>query len=421
MREGIHMKFERAVVIGAGAMGSGIAQVLSQAGIEVVLKDVKEEFVERGLKNIKRMYDSRVKKEVLTQKEADFLFGQIRGTTSYDELGQPDIVIEAALEEIDVKLEIFKTLDKICPPHTLLASNTSALSISEIASCTKRPDKVLGMHFFNPAQTMKLVEVIPGVKTSEETIKLAMDLTKDVMKKIPVHVKECPGFLVNRLLFPYMNEALYALQEGMSPNEIDEMIVEFGMPMGPFTLFDMTGIDICSHVNTFLYSEYGPRFEPSPLLDKLVKAGCLGQKTGSGFYVHEQGVIPQKGEPRKVNPKLEEIIKEANADGKLRRSSKKIDAYRIMLPMFNEALYALQEEVVAPADVDTGMKFGCGMKNGILSLAEEKGLEWCLNEILTHNKDLGERFRPSWYLKKLVRAGVTKFSQLEQPAQMAVR
>lgn len=420
VREGIHMKFERAVVIGAGAMGSGIAQVLSQAGIEVVLKDVKEEFVERGLKNIKRMYDSRVKKEVLTQAEADYLFGQIRGTTSYDEIGQPDIVIEAALETIDVKLEIFKTLDKICPPGTILATNTSALSISEIASITKRPDKVVGMHFFNPAQTMKLVEVIPGVKTSDDTVKHAMNLCNDVIKKIPVRVKECPGFLVNRLLFPYMNEALYVLQEGASPNEVDEMVVKFGMPMGPFTLFDMTGIDICAHVNSFLYKEYGPRFEPSPLLDKLVSHGCLGQKTGSGFYLHEEGQIPQKGEAKKVNPKLEQIIKEANSAKSFQRSTKKLDAHRIMLPMFNEALYALQEEVVSASDIDVGMQWGCGMKNGILSLAEEKGLEWCLSEMEAHHKELGERFRPSWYLKKLQRAGLRDFSQLS-PEPLAVR
>lgn len=413
------MKFERAAVIGAGAMGSGIAQVLSQAGIEVVLKDVKDEFVERGLKNIKRMYDSRVKKEVLTQAEADYLFGQIRGTISYDELREPDIVIEAALEKIDVKLDIFKTLDLICPPKTILASNTSALSISEIASITRRPEKVLGMHFFNPAQTMKLVEVIPGVKTSDETVMLAMDLCKDVMRKIPIRVNECPGFLVNRLLFPYMNEALWALQEGASPNEIDDMLVNFGMPMGPFALFDMTGIDICAHVNEFLYGEYGPRFDPSPVLGKLVKAGCLGQKTGSGFYVHEQGVIAQKGAAKKVNPKLDELIEEANKEGTPRRSSRKIDAHRIILPMFNEALYALQEEVVAVSDIDVGMEWGCGMKRGVLTLAEEKGLQWCLDEIMEHHRELGERFRPSWYLKKLVRAGLANMSQLEP--QLSVR
>jgi len=421
VREGIGMKFERAAVIGAGAMGSGIAQVLSQAGIEVVLKDVKDEFVERGLKNIKRMYDSRVKKEVLTQEEADRLFANVRGTTSYDELNQPDIVIEAALETIDVKLDIFKTLDQVCPASTILASNTSALSISEIAAATKRPGKVLGMHFFNPAQTMKLVEVIPGVKTDAATIRHAMDLCRDVMKKKPVHVKECPGFLVNRLLFPYMNEALWAVQGGASPQEIDDMMVAYGMPMGPFALLDMTGIDICGHVNTFLYKEYGPRFEPSPLLDKLIAAGSLGQKSGSGFYLHEQGVIPKKGEPLKVNPKLDAIIKESNADGKLRTSSKKLDAFRIILPMFNEALYALQEDVVTPEDVEIGMEFGCGMRGGILSLAKEKGLSWCLDEINTHHKDLGERFRPSWYLKKLVRAGVKDFSQLQAKETITAR
>ncbi len=414
------MKFERAAVIGAGAMGSGIAQVLSQAGLEVVLKDVKDEFVERGLKNIKRMYDSRVKKEVLTQAEADYLFGQIRGATSYDEIGEPDIVIEAALEEIDVKLDIFKTLDLVCPARTILATNTSALSISEIAAVTKRPEKVIGMHFFNPAQTMKLVEVIPGVKTSDETVNHAMNLSRDLMRKIPIKVKECPGFLVNRLLFPYMNEALFALQEGADPQQIDQMLVDFGLPMGPFTLFDMTGIDICTHVVNFLYGEYGARFQPSPLLDKMVKANCLGQKTGKGFYLHEQGEVPKKGEAKKVNPQLQEFIKEANAEAKTPRSSRKVDAYRIMLPMFNEALYALQEEVVVPADVDVGMEWGCGIKRGLLTLAEEKGLDWCLTEMLTYHRELGERFRPSWYLKKLVRAGINDFSQLE-PEPVGVR
>jgi len=216
------MKVQKAAVVGAGAMGSGIAQVLSAAGIEVILKDVKQDFVDRGLANIKRMYDSRVKKGTLSQTEADYLFANVKGATDYKGFEDVDLVIEAALETIEIKKEIFSELDKICPPHAVLASNTSALSISEIAACTKRPQQVLGMHFFNPAQTMKLVEVIPGIRTAKRTVDGALALCRE-LNKVPVKVEECPGFLVNRLLFPYLNEALYVLQEGkVSPHDMDK-------------------------------------------------------------------------------------------------------------------------------------------------------------------------------------------------------
>lgn len=416
------MKVQRAAVVGAGAMGAGIAQVLSQAGIEVLLKDIDQNFVDRGLANIKRMYESRVKKEVLTQSEAEYLFAMIKGTTAYDGFNNVDIVIEAALETIDVKLEIFRTLDQICPSRTILATNTSALSISEIASATRRADKVVGMHFFNPAQTMKLVEVIPGVRTASETVQAAIDLCRNELHKIPVRVAECPGFLVNRLLFPYMNEALYVLQEGnISAEELDQAVVNFGMPMGPLTLFDMTGIDVCSHVNHFLHNEYGPRFEPSPLLKKMVKANQLGQKAGAGFYIHDRNQPTKKGEPKQLNPMLPELIKEANLEMKGKSgSSRDFDAYRVILPMFNEAVYAIQEQVVQPADVDIAMQWGCGMTRGLLSIAEEKGLEWCFKTLVEHQEKQGERFRPSWYLKKLVRAGIKDFANLE-PAPATVR
>ncbi|HEY9777354.1 MAG TPA: 3-hydroxyacyl-CoA dehydrogenase NAD-binding domain-containing protein [Planktothrix sp.] len=407
------MKVQKAAVIGAGAMGGGIAQVLSQAGIEVLLKDIEQSYVDKGLANIKRMYDSRVKKEVMTQSEADRLFGLIEGTTSYDGFTNVDIVIEAALEQINVKVDIFKHLDSICPSRTILATNTSALSISEIGSATRRAEKVVGMHFFNPAQFMKLVEVIPGVRTSNETVEAAVELCKN-LKKTAVRVKECPGFLVNRLLFPYLNEALYVLQEGIAtPEEVDNAVVEFGMPMGPFTLLDMTGIDVCAHVNEFLYSEYGPRFLPSPLLAKFMQHKQLGQKTGAGFFRHDKDQPAKKGEPKQVNPMLEKLVKEANQNVAPAKSSKKFEALRVLLPMFNEATYALQEDVVQAADVDVAMQLGCGMTNGLLTIAKDKGLDWCLKELEQYQAVHGERFRPSWLLKKLVRAGVKDFSSLE--------
>jgi 3-hydroxyacyl-CoA dehydrogenase len=407
------MKVQKAAVVGAGAMGSGIAQVLSAAGIEVILKDVKQDFVDRGLANIKRMYDSRVKKETLSQTEADYLFANVKGATDYKGFEDVDLVIEAALETIEIKKEIFSELDKICPKHAVLASNTSALSISEIAACTKRPEQVLGMHFFNPAQTMKLVEVIPGIRTSKKTVDGALELCRQ-LKKVPVKVEECPGFLVNRLLFPYLNEALYVLQEGkVSAQEMDDAAVAFGLPMGPFTLLDMTGIDVCAHVTDFLYKEYGLRFEPNPLLKLMMDKKILGQKSGAGFYLHPAGQAPKKGEPKQVNPEIAGLIEEAKSLKPSAKAPRNFDVNRIILPMFNEALYAIQEKVAEPMDVDVAMQWGCGLNRGLISLAEEKGLEWCLEQLEAEKVIHGERFRPAWILQKLVRGQIHDFKALK--------
>lgn len=414
------MKVQKAAVIGAGTMGAGIACVLSQAGIEVLLKDVKQEFVDRGLASIKRMYDSRVKKEVLTQEKADQLCSLVRGTTTYDGFEDVDLVIEAALEQIEIKLDIFRELDKRCPAHAVLASNTSALSISEIAAATRRPDKVVGMHFFNPAQTMKLVEVIPGIRTSKEVVDGLIALCKQ-WGKAPVRVEECPGFLVNRVLFPYLNEALYVLAEGIADAEqIDKAAVEFGLPMGPFTLFDMTGIDVCAHVTNFLYEEYGPRFEPAPVLKGLVDKGFYGQKTGAGFFMHARGQAPAKDQAKELNPELKPLLAAARGNGHAVKRSREFEVYRIILPMFNEALYAIEEGVVRPEDVDVAMEFGTGLKRGLLSLARDKGFDWCLKELENYHEYYGERFRPAWLLRKLVRGGIHDFSSLH-PTPVAAR
>lgn len=409
------MNVQKAAVVGAGTMGAGIACALALAGIEVVLKDVKQEFVDRGLANIKKMFDSRVKKEVLSQTDADKLYKLITGSTSYEPFRDVDIVIEAALETIDIKLEIFKELDKTCPAHAILASNTSALSISEIAAGTRRPEKVVGMHFFNPAQIMKLVEVIPGIRTSDATIETSLELCKR-LQKTPVRVEECPGFLVNRVLFPYLNEALYVLEEGIADADtIDKAAVEFGLPMGPFTLFDMTGIDVCSHVTNFLYGEYGPRFEPAPILKGLVDKGFFGQKTGAGFFMHTKGQAPAKDQPKEMNPELKSILEHARAgNGHAAKRSRPFDVHRIILPMFNEAIYAIEEGVVKPEDVDIAMANGTGLKRGLVSLAREKGFDWCLKEMEAYHEIYGERFRPAWLLRKLVRGGVHDFASLQQ-------
>jgi 3-hydroxyacyl-CoA dehydrogenase len=408
------MNVRKAAVVGAGTMGAGIACVLSQGGIEVLLKDVQQDFVDRGLANIKRMYDSRVKKGALSQQDADRMLALVKGTTSYDGFEDVDLVIEAALEQIEIKVEIFKELDKRCPSRAVLASNTSALSISEVAACTKRPEKVLGLHFFNPAQTMKLVEVIPGIRTSNETCHEMAELCKK-LGKTAVRVEECPGFLVNRVLFPYLNEALYVLAEGIADAAtIDKAAVEFGLPMGPFTLFDMTGIDVCAHVTNFLYQEYGPRFEPAPILKALVDKGFFGQKTGAGFFMHSRGAVPAKDESKQLNPELPPLIEAARGNGHAVKRSRPFEVYRIILPMFNEALYAIEEGVVKPEDVDVAMETGTGLKRGLLSLARDKGFAWTLQEMETYFQYYGERFRPAWLLRKLVRGGVHDFAELQK-------
>lgn len=408
------MKIQKAAVIGAGTMGAGIAQVLSQAGIEVILKDVAQEMLDRGMANIRRMYDSRVKKEILTQAEADFLLTNVKLSTTYDGFKDVDLVIEAALETIDLKLKIFQDLDAHCSPNAILATNTSALSISEIAAGTKRPERVLGMHFFNPAQTMKLVEVIPGLRTSKAIVEQMVALCKD-LHKIPVKVEECPGFLVNRVLFPYLNEALHVLEEGLAtPEQIDKAAVEFGLPMGPFTLFDMTGLDVCLHVQNFLYGEYGERFKPAGILKLLVDKGHLGQKSGAGFFKHEKGQVPKKDEPKQLNPELKALLEKAGKERDKAAGSRPFDVHRIILPMFNEAVYAVQEGVVDHKDVDVAMEHGTGLKRGLLSLAVEKGLPWCVQEMDQYKQAYGSRFCPAWLMRKLVRARVHDFAALEQ-------
>jgi 3-hydroxybutyryl-CoA dehydrogenase len=286
------MWFNKTAVIGAGIMGHGIAEVLAFCGFNVILKDIDEKLVEDGVKSIDAILQKRVDADKMTPEQKAEIMGRITGTTTYDGFEDVDVVIEAAVENIDVKKKIFKELDDICPPKTILASNTSSLSISEIAAATNRPRKVIGMHFFNPAPVMKLVEIVPGMDTSRETVDAAVDLAERC-RKITVVVKESPGFLVNRLLIPVLLEAIRALDEGIAPaRDIDlAMKAGAGFPMGPFELADMVGIDICLETAENMHQEFGdPRFAPPPRLRNMVKAGRLGRKTGRGFFEYTEEV-----------------------------------------------------------------------------------------------------------------------------------
>ena len=277
---------EKIFVLGAGTMGAGIVQAFAQKGYEVIVRDIKDEFVERGLTGINKNLSKLVSKGKMTEETKEDILSRISGTTDMNLAEDCDLVVEAAIENMKIKKEIFAELDKICKPETILASNTSSLSITEVASATNRPEKVIGMHFFNPAPVMKLVEIIRGMATSQETFDFVKGLSLAIGKE-PVEVAEAPGFVVNRILIPMINEASFILQEGIASVEDIDTAMKFGAnhPMGPLALGDLIGLDVCLAIMDVLYNETGDnKYRASSTLRKYVRAGWLGRKTGRGFY-----------------------------------------------------------------------------------------------------------------------------------------
>lgn len=276
----------RIFVLGAGTMGSGIAQIFAQSGYKVTMRDIEERFVQRGLKMITESLTKSIQKGKLSENEKDEIINRITITTDMSLAKEADLVIEAAIENMEIKKKVFKELDTICKKEAILATNTSSLSITDIASVTNRPDKVIGMHFFNPVQMMKLVEVIKGIVTSEETKKTIIDIAKR-LKKNPVEVEEAPGFVVNRILIPMINEAVGILSDNVATAKDIDLAIQLGAnhPIGPLALADLIGNDICLAIMEVLYSEFGDsKYRPHPLLRKMVRAKYLGRKTGRGFY-----------------------------------------------------------------------------------------------------------------------------------------
>ena len=280
------MPIQKVGVVGCGLMGSGIAQVAAQAGYQVVVREVSRELVDKGLKNIEKNLQRLVEKGALSEVERDHTRSRLRGTTSLDELRDSDLIIEAIIEQLPAKKELFSALDKLCPPATIFTSNTSSISITEIATATRRPDRFLGLHFFNPVPVMKLVEVIRSIRTSEETYRTLFDFAKSLGKE-PVTTKDNCGFIVNRLLLPYLLDAIRALEAGVGTVEDIDKAMTLGCnhPMGPFTLADFVGLDTTYFIANVMFEEYREqRYAPPPLLRKMVVAGYHGRKSGRGFY-----------------------------------------------------------------------------------------------------------------------------------------
>ena len=277
-------------VIGAGTMGNGIAHVFAKSGFDVILVDVEERFLQRGVDTITRNMEREVAKARLTAENRDAALKRIRPTTSRADLALVDFVVEAATEKFDIKSQIFRDIDQITRPEIILASNTSSISITKLAALTKRPDKIIGMHFFNPVPVMKLVEVIRGLATSQETYNTVRDLSVK-LEKTPVEVNDYPGFVSNRVLMPLINEAIYTVMEGVATPEAVDEVFKLGMahPMGPLTLADFIGLDVCLDIMRVMESGLGdPKYRPCPLLIKMVDAGWLGRKSGRGFYKYEK-------------------------------------------------------------------------------------------------------------------------------------
>jgi len=276
-------------VIGAGQMGNGIAQVAAMSGLQVIMSDIKDELVQRGLQNITNILSKNVEKGKMTAAEKDAVLARIKPTTSLNDMAPADYVVEAATENEPIKFQIFRDLDAICRPAAILASNTSSIPIGRIAAQTKRPDKVIGMHFMNPVPVMKLVEIIRGLPTSDETFKITWDLSIK-FGKTPAESSDYPGFIANRILMPMINEAVYCLYHGVGTKEDIDMVMKLGMnhPMGPLALADLIGLDTCLAIMETLFAGFcDSKYRPCPLLRKYVEAGWLGRKTGRGFYEYK--------------------------------------------------------------------------------------------------------------------------------------
>ena len=385
----------RAAIIGAGVMGAGIAQWLSARGLRVILRDVDSARVAAGMAAVGGLYTAGVRRRLFTEHEARAGLDRISPAAAEVPLRHMDLVIEAAVEKMEVKQNIFRRLDEIVSDDTLLATNTSALSITELAAATKRPERVLGIHFFNPVHSMQLVEVVTGRSTAPECAQRALRFVQRI-GKLPVLVKDSPGFLVNRILLPYLTEAASLFEHGAGVNEIDEAMLDFGMPMGPLRLIDEVGADIAADVAATLSAAFPERMSVPAILPKLIAAGWLGRKAGKGFYVHD-------GKEAQPNDELRSGAQESIS------FPREALTQRMALLMVNEAAMCLDEGLVdAPGDVDFAMVMGTGFapfRGGPLRYADSLGARRVVDDLSRLADESGPQYQPCSLLVEMARTG----------------
>jgi 3-hydroxyacyl-CoA dehydrogenase/enoyl-CoA hydratase/3-hydroxybutyryl-CoA epimerase len=392
-------EIRRVGVLGAGVMGGGIAQLLAYYDIPVRMKDINWEAVAAGYRQARKVFDGALRRRRLSEREVERKMSLISGATDYSGFGLVDLVIEAIVEDLEIKKKVFRELVKEVRKDTVLASNTSSLSITEMGKATRRPGQFVGMHFFNPVHRMPLVEVVRGDKTSDETVATTVAFAKR-LGKTPIVVRDRPGFLVNRILAPYLNEAALILQEGGKIDEVDSAMLDFGMPMGPFNLVDEIGIDVAVKVARVLTEAFGDRMQPSPVLQRLYDDGRYGKKKGRGFYVY-------KKKSKEVDPSVYKLLADLRQPGTPLTPAEMQD--RMVLLMLNEAAVCLAEGLVRqPRDVDGGMVFGTGFppfRGGLLRYADQRGLDAVVERLEAFAQQYGDRFAPAPLLKEMAAKG----------------
>ncbi len=384
----LDMEIKKIAVIGAGAMGHGIAQLAAMTGLEVTMRDISEEFLEKGMKNIRWSIGKFVEKGKISPSEAEKTLNRIKSVVSLkDSVSESDFVIEAVPEKLELKKQVFSEIASYAPPHAVLATNTSALPVSEIAAATKRPENVIGMHFFNPPALMRLVEVVMGGRTDQKTVDATIELTKKLGKEPVLCKKDVPGFIANRITISGTNLVAWMVQKGeYTVEEVDAAAMyKAGMPMGTFALLDFTGLDIAYHVMMFM-EEREPDFEVAPLIKEKMKKGEIGVKAGKGFYTY-----PDIG--KWAMPQIPE------------EKAERFDPMTQTYVMANVAAELIRNDVATAEDIDKTLKLGFNMPIGVLELADTLGLDTVVEKLRTFEAKYGAYYRPSPLLLEMVKSG----------------
>jgi 3-hydroxyacyl-CoA dehydrogenase len=402
-------EIRKVAMLGGGVMGSGIVNLLLKGGYETILWDINEGAIEKSVTSVRKTFEYPIEKRKMKQEDLEkMLEKQLTTITDLTDLEGVDLVIEAVLEDMELKQDIWKQLEEICPSHTIFATNTSALPISEMASILSDPGRMIGLHFFNPAHRMQLLEIICAEQTSDQTLATSVAFGRSI-KKIPIVVNDGPGFYVSRQLGGLMGGAIYLTEDGVHGTAVEQAMLNFGMPMGPAALSDLTGIDINYHVNKTFEKKLGERYKVHPLTDLIYQTGCYGRKTGAGY-------MDYSGDQPVPNQKVVEVIEKYLADNQVK--PKEIPEQEIIDLMLanaiNEAAYMMEENICnRPQDMDLAMIYGTGFppyRGGILRYADAWGLKNVYDKLLELEKQYGVHFRPAGLIKEMAEFGRTFYT-----------